>query len=75
MEEEDKKEIIKKLEEKNIFLFDIDESIYHKVLRFAEEILEPLFHYAPLKSSIMQDFNLISDHWKAYREYNDCVCK
>ena len=75
LEEEDKKEIIKKLEEKNIFLFDIDESIYHKVLRLAEEILEPLFHYAPLKSSIMQDFNLISDYWKAYREYNDCVCK
>ena len=75
LEEEDKKEIINKLEEKNIFLFDIDESIYHKVLRLTEEILEPLFHYAPLKSSIMQDFNLISDYWKAYREYNDCVCK
>ena len=75
LEEEDKKEIIKKLEEKNIFLFDIDESIYHKVLRLTEEILEPLFHYAPLKSSIMQDYKLISDHWKAYREYNDCVCK
>ena len=75
LEEEDKKEIMKKLEEKNIFLFDIDESIYHKVLRLTEEILEPLFHYAPLKSSLMEDFNLISDHWKAYKEYNDLVCK
>lgn len=75
IKDEDKKEIQKKLEEKNIFIFDIDESIYHKVLRLTEEILEPLFHYAPLKSSIMEDFNLISDHWKAYKEYNDCVCK
>ena len=75
LKEEDKMEIMKKLEEKNIFLFDIDESIYHKVLRLTEEILEPLFHYAPLKSSLMEDFNLISDHWKAYKEYNDLVCK
>ena len=75
LKEEDRKEIIKQLEEKNIFIFDIDESIYHKVLRLSEEILEPLFHYNPLKSSIMEDFNLISDYWKAYKEYNDCVCK
>jgi trehalose 6-phosphate synthase/phosphatase len=75
LEEEDRKEIIKKLEEKNIYIFDIDETIYHKVLRLSEEILEPLFHYNPLKSSIMEDFNSISDHWKAYKEYNDCVCR
>ena len=75
LEEEDRKEIIKKLEEKNIYIFDIDETIYHKVLRLSEEILEPLFHYNPLKSSIMEDFNLISDYWKAYKEYNDCVCR
>ena len=75
LNEKDKNEIIKKLEEKNIFVFDIEESIYHKVLRLSEEILEPLFHYNPLKSSIMEDFNLISEYWKAYREYNDCVGK
>ena len=75
LKEEDRQEIIKKLEEKNIFVFDVEESIYHKVLRLSEEILEPLFHYNPLKSSIMEDFKLISDYWKAYREYNDCVCK
>ena len=75
LKEEDRKEIIKQLEEKNIFIFDIEESIYHKVLRLSEEILEPLFHYNPLRSSIMEDFNLISDHWKAYKEYNNCVCK
>ena len=75
LKEEDRQEIIKKLEEKNIYVFDIDESIYHKVLRLSEEILEPLFHYNPLKSSIMEDFHLISDYWKAYKEYNDCVCK
>ena len=75
LKEEDKMEIMKKLEEKNIYLFDIDESIYHKVLRLIEEVLEPLFHYAQLKSSIMEDFNLLSDHWKAYKEYNDLVSK
>jgi trehalose 6-phosphate synthase/phosphatase len=75
LKEEDKKEITKKLEERNIFVLDIEESIYHKVLRLFEEILEPLFHYNTLKSSIMEDFNLLSDHWKAYKEYNDCVCK
>ena len=75
LNEKDKNEIMKKLEEKNIFVFDIEESIYHKVLRLSEEILEPLFHYNPLKSSIMEDFNLISEYWKAYREYNDCVGK
>ena len=75
LKEEDRKEITKKLEERNIFVFDIEESIYHKVLRLFEEILEPLFHYNTLKSSIMEDFNILSDHWKAYKEYNDCVCK
>ena len=75
LKEEDKNEIIKKLEEKNIFILDIEESIYHKVLRLFEEILEPLFHYNTLKSSIMEDFNLLSDHWKAYKEYNESVCK
>ena len=75
LKEEDKQQIIKKLEEKNIFIFDIEESIYHKVLRLSEEILEPLFHYNPLKSSIMEDFKVMSDYWKAYKEYNDCVCK
>ena len=75
LSKEDRKEITTKLEEKNVFVFDIEESIYHKVLRLSEEILEPLFHYNPLKSSIMEDFTLISDYWKAYKEYNDCVCK
>ena len=75
LNEEDRKEITKKLEEKNIFIFDIEESIYHKVLRLFEEIIEPLFHYNSLKSSIMEDFNLISDYWSAYKEYNDCVSK
>ena len=75
LNEEDRKEITKKLEEKNIFIFDIEESIYHKVLRLFEEIIEPLFHYNSLKSSIMEDFNLISDYWNAYKEYNDCVSK
>ena len=72
---EEKQQIMNKLQEKNIYIFDIDESIYHKVLRLSEEILEPLFHYNTLKSSIMEDFNLITEHWKAYREFNDCVCK
>ena len=75
LKEEDRKEITKKLEEKNIFIFDIEESIYHKVLRLFEEILEPLFHYNTLKSSIMEDYKLISDYWNAYKEYNDCVSK
>ena len=75
LKEEDKIEIMKKLKEKNNYLLDIDESIYHKVLRLSEEVLEPLFHYNTLNSSIMQDFELISDHWKAYKEFNDCVGK
>ena len=72
---EDKKEIIERLAQKNIFIFDIEESIYHKVLRLTEEVLEPLFHYAPFESSIMEDFNSILDHWKAYTEYNELVAK
>ena len=75
LKEEDKNEILKKLNEKNIYLLDIDEKIYHKVLRLSEEVLEPLFHYNPLNSSIIQDFELISDQWKAYKEFNDCVSR
>ena len=69
----ERKEIIEKLKEKNIFVFDIDDSIYHKVTRLTEEVLEALFHYAPFESSIMEDFNSIMDHWKAYNEYNELV--
>ena len=75
LNENERKEIIEKLKQKNIFIFDIDESDYHKVLRLTEEVLEPLFHYAPFESSIMEDFNSIMDHWKAYIEYNDSVAK
>jgi len=71
----DRKEIIERLNKKNIFVFDIDESIYHKVLRLTEEVLEPLFHYTPFESSIMEDFNSIMDHWKAYKEYNESVAR
>ena len=39
----ERKEIIEKLKEKNIFVFDIDDSIYHKVTRLTEEVLEALF--------------------------------
>ena len=75
LNETDRKDIIERLQKKNIFIFDIDESIYHKVLRLTEEVLEPLFHYTPFESSIMEDFNSITDHWKAYTEYNESVAK
>ena len=63
------------MKKNNIFVFDIDESVYHKVTRLTEEVLEPLFHYTPFESSIMEDFNSINDHWKAYTEYNESVAK
>ena len=75
LNEKDRKEIIERLEKKNIFVFDIDDSINHKVTRLTEEVLEPLFHYMPFESSIMEDFNSIMDHWKAYTEYNESVAK
>ena len=75
LNEKDRKEIIERLEKNNIFVFDIDESVYHKVTRLTEEVLEPLFHYTPFESSIMEDFNSINDHWKAYTEYNESVAK
>ena len=75
LNETDRKDIIERLQQKNIFIFDIEESIYHKVLRLTEEVLEPLFHYTPFESSIMDDFNSIMDHWKAYTEYNESVSK
>ena len=75
LNESEKKEIIEGLKKMNIFIFDIEESIYHKVLRLTEEVLEPLFHYTPFESSIMYDFDSITEHWKAYTEYNDLVAK
>ena len=75
LNEKDRKEIIERLEKKNIFVFDIDDSINHKVTRLTEEVLEPLFHYMPFESTIMEDFNSIMDHWKAYTEYNESVAK
>ena len=75
LNESEKKEIIEGLKKMNIFIFDIEESIYHKVLRLTEEVLEPLFHYTPFESSIMHDFDSITEHWKAYTEYNDLVAK
>ena len=75
LNESEKKEIIEGLKKMNIFIFDIEESIYHKVLRLTEEVLEPLFHYTPFESSIMHDFDSITEHWKAYTEYNELVAK
>ena len=56
IDENEREKISKLLQEKNLYLFEIDKEIYKKVLVLTQEILEPLFHYAQVKSPIMEDF-------------------
>ena len=44
------------LEEKNMYLLDIDKDINNKLIELIQEIIEPMIHYVSPDPSIKKDF-------------------
>jgi len=63
------------LEEKNMYLLDIDKDLYNNLIELIGEVIDPMIHYVSPDPSIKKDFTRYITLWNAYKEYNDLVCK
>ena len=71
----EREEIKKLLEEKNMYLLDMDKELYNKLIQLFEEIVDPLFHYVSTEPFFKEDIIKYITLWNAYKEYNDLVSK
>ena len=71
----EREEIKQLLEEKNMYLLDIDQDLYSKLIELFEEIIDPFIHYVCPEPSIREDIMKYITLWNAYKEYNDLICK
>ena len=71
----EREEIIQLLEEKNMYLLDIDKDLYSKLIELFEEIIDPFIHYVCPEPSIREDIMKYISLWNAYKDYNEFICK
>jgi len=72
--EEEREKISKILEEKNMYLLNINPEVFEKTKILFSGIFEPLFHYITLDENSMDTYVNFSEYWKEYRKYIDSVC-
>lgn len=71
----EREQIKELLEEKNMYLLDIDKDLYNNLIELIQEIIEPMIHYVSPDPSIKKDFTRYITLWNAYKDYNDLVSK
>ena len=71
----EREEIKKILQEKNMYLLDINKDLYCKLIELFEEIIDPFFHYISPKPIFIEDMRRYISLWNAYKDYNDIICK
>ena len=71
----EKKEIKNLLEEKNMYLFDLDIDLYTNLIELVEEIIDPLLHSVSPEPSLIEDVTKYTTLSNDFRDYNDLVCK
>ena len=71
----EREEIKKKLEEKNMYLLDIDKELYTKLIELFEGIIDPFVHYVSPDPSLREDATRYITLANAYKDYNDFICK
>ena len=74
LKEEQKKDLIEKLKEKNVFVFDIEKNILDNIKIFFMEIIEPIFHYVKLNPIYIYDFSHYDIYWDAYKIFSEKFC-
>ena len=72
--EEEREKISEILEEKNMYLLNINSEVFEKTKILFSGIFEPLFHYITLDENSMDTYVNFSEYWKEYRKYIDSVC-
>ena len=70
---EDKEQIKLILEEKNMFLLDINKDLFNKLIELINNRIEPEIYYSCTEEEIITDFNKVIDLWKSYEEFNDYI--
>ena len=71
----EREEIKKLLEEKNMYLLDIDKDLYNKLIELFEGIIDPFLHYVSPDPSLREDATKYMTLANAYKDYNDFICK
>ena len=64
--QEQREEISKLLQEKNMYLINVEHQIYEKTKFLYYDILEPLCHYITLDENDMDNYVNFSKYWKKY---------
>lgn len=72
---EEREEIKKLLEEKNMYLIDIDKEVYNNIIELIKQIYYPIIHCISPDPSLKKDFSRYISLWNAYKVYNDIICK
>ena len=70
----ERKEVKKLLEEKNMYLLDIDIELYNKLIELIEGVMDPLLHYVSPDPSFVEEANQYITLFNAYKDYNDLIC-
>ena len=70
---EEKEQIKLKLEEKNMFLLDIEMNLFNKIIELINNYIEPQIYYTSSESDLIPDFNKLVELWKSYEEFNDSI--
>ena len=72
--QEEREEISKLLQEKNMYLINVEHEIYEKTKILYYNILEPLCHYITLDENDMDNYVNFNEYWKEYKKYIESVC-
>ena len=72
---DEREEIKKILEKKNMYLLDIDKELYTKLIELFEGIIDPFVHYVSPNLSLREDATRYITLANAYKDYNDFICK
>ena len=75
LDQEEKEQIKVILEEKNMFLLDIDINIFNQLTELIKNYIEPDIYYTCSEHSKMDDFSKIKSLWKSYEEFNENIAE
>ena len=73
--QDEREQISELLNEKNMYLINMDNEVYEKTKILYYDILEPLCHYITLEENDMDNYVNFSEYWKEYKKYIESVCK
>ena len=73
IKEKDKEILKKNLEEKNMFLLDIDSEIYKNIIELINNYIEPDIYNISLDTTSIIDFIKVESLWESYKQFNNYI--